>query len=90
MRVPCADCRIAITTDDLEIVISAEGFRELALRDKESLAVVAPGLKSVRLRAVLDKAEDAICGLDMVAANDGVDFLVVSAASVDRAGCHGV
>lgn len=87
-RVPCSDLRVAGTADDFEVVVLAKGVCKVAFRGKEALAVIAPGLKVVGFGAVLDEAQHTVCLEHVMAANDGIDCLVMPTASSNGAGSH--
>jgi hypothetical protein len=80
---------IALTTNNLEVVELPKGFGHSLFRNEEALALFAPSLKIGRVGAVLDEAQDAACGLQVMTADDSAKLLRMGSAYSDRTGVHG-
>ncbi len=79
----------AVATNYLEVVELSKSLGHSFFRDVEALAFSAPGLKVVRVGAVLDEAKDAASCLQVMTTDDRTKLFRMSSASGYRPGVHG-
>jgi hypothetical protein len=79
-RIAVFNLGVTEITHDLEVIERSELFSHTVFLKKQPFTFVAPGLQIVRVRAVLNKADDTVTDIDLVTADYSWRSAAVSSA----------